>query len=149
MQRPVLEPRIPDMHQARTLLRQALQEDLPAGLSIRVTNALIRIRTRQARLRYAASSLSGAVCLASFAGLFISLKSFLSAASASGFTAYASLMISDSSVVSGHLSSFLAGLVEVLPSAETTITLALVSVFLVSLRSAVSFGTRLPSFRTA
>lgn len=136
------------MYQGLSPLKNAFREELPAGLSLRVQAALSAARIRQARMRHTLSLLSSGVSVISFASLFVSLKAFATAATASGFTAYASLLVSDSSVVSSHFMSFAEALAEALPSVETTITLALVSVFLVSLRSAVSFGVA-PRMRTA
>jgi cellulose synthase/poly-beta-1,6-N-acetylglucosamine synthase-like glycosyltransferase len=128
-------------HDAR-LLREALRSELPAGLAARIEGALLRARTRRERLCHAVRMLCASLSLISFAGLFVSVRELARAASASGFTSYASLAISDSSVVVAHSDSFLASLAESLPSTETAVFLALVSVFLVSLRSAVAYGLR-------
>jgi hypothetical protein len=136
------------MHQGIDLLHEALQSDLPEDLTTRVRTALSRERARQARMAHTVRMLSGGISLISFGGLFVSIQAFVSAASASGFTAYASLIVSDSSIVSAHFTSFFASLVESLPSIESTLVLALVAVFLVSLRSSVGFGIR-PRIRIA
>lgn len=132
------------MNQGIDILHEALQSQLPTGLEARVRASLLAFRARQERTRHAVRVFCASLSLVSFGGIFFSIKAFLSAASASGFTAYASLMLSDSSTVSAHLASFLEGLAEVMPSTETIIVLALVSVFLVSLRNAVGFGAQVP-----
>ena len=142
------EPRIEDMNQGTRLLSAALRSDMPAGLGALVAGALTRARARQERACHIVRMLCTGLSLASFVGLFVSVRNLASAASASGFTSYASLFVSDSGTVFANFASFLQGLAEALPSAETAVFLALVAVFLVTLRSAVAYGMQTRASRT-
>ncbi|MDB5236925.1 MAG: hypothetical protein JWL88_27 [Parcubacteria group bacterium] len=137
------------MNEGNRFLRDALSTEVPVGLPERVQSAVSLVRIRQERLCHAVRMSCAAVSLASFGGIFFSIKAFLVAATASGFTAYTSLGVSDSSLVSAHFSSFLASLAESLPSTQMTIVLALVAVFLVSVRNAVAYGMQKPRYAAA
>lgn len=150
MQRQEYDVRIGYMHQGMNQLHEALRSDLPEGLSARVADALTLMRARRARMQHAVRMLSAGLSFASFAGLFFSVQAFLQAATASGFTSYASLLVSDSNVIFAHLDLFFDGLAESIPAIESTLVLALVAVFLVSLRSAIGYGVQTRRhFRTA
>jgi len=110
------------------------QESMPAYLCERICGAILRERERHERTRLVFSSLTG---IASLAGLILSLPALVSASSASGFSTFASLFISDSDLVSAHLSTFGLTLLEALPGFEVSVTLLLLSIFLVSLQNFV------------
>jgi hypothetical protein len=67
----------------------------------------------------------------------LALPALIRAATASGFSTFASLFISDSDLVTSHLGTFGLTLLEALPGVEVTLTLFLLSVFLVSLQNFV------------
>jgi hypothetical protein len=120
-------------------LFQALpQESSPVYLCERIYLAILRERERESLLwqrgRVIISSLSG---ISSLVGLMFALPALMSAATASGFSTFASLFVSDSDLVVSHFSSFGLSLLEALPGFEVTLTLFLLTVFLVSLQNFV------------
>jgi hypothetical protein len=120
--------------ESNQLLQAFSHEQCPSYLCERICQALVRERERTARTRLVFSSLSG---ISSLAGLMFALPALLSAASTTGFTSFASLMVSDSDLVTSHFSTFGMSLLEALPGFEVTITLLLVAILLVSLRTVV------------
>ena len=115
----------------------------PSYLCERVLGAIERERILRKQATLVVSSLS---CAISALGLVLAVRAFLAAASASGFTSFASLATSDSSLIAGHFSTFTLSLLESLPTLETTAVLFVIAVFLVSLKSLVGSFPRLSFF---
>jgi hypothetical protein len=116
------------------LLKVLPQEIMPAYLCERICEAILHERARHERTRLVFSSLTG---ISSLVGLMLALPALVSAASASGFSTFASLFISDQDLILSHFSSFGLTLLEALPGFEVTVTLFLLAVFLVSLQNFV------------
>lgn len=124
--------------------RFAQHEQVPVELYGRVMAQVGRARTRAARIRIAFASLGIG---ASLAGSFIAIRATLEAAAASGFTSYASLALTDTSVIALHAQAFAFTLVETLPGVQVAFALFGLSVLLVSMRSLIrslSQPVRLP-----
>lgn len=107
----------------------------PAYLCERVFGAIHRERVRILRTRLVFSSCT---LLVSLAGTVAAVRALFTAMSASGFTSYASLAISDSSVVFGSGQSFLLSLLESLPAPEVMFSLALIAILIQSIRVLVA-----------
>lgn len=105
--------------------------DAPAYLCERVLGAVSRERVRILRMRLVFSSCAA---LASLIGVVSAASMLVSAMAASGFSAYASLFISDGSLVPAFGSSFLLSLAESLPGPEVALALFLIAVLIQSLR---------------
>ncbi len=116
------------------LFRALPQEQLPTYLCERICLALERERERHARTRLVLSSLSG---ISSIAGLMFAIPALVRAASATGFTSYAPLLISDTDLISSHLGVFALSLLQAFPGVEVTVTLFLIAVLLVSIKNFV------------
>ncbi len=106
----------------------------PAYLCERILVAVGHERVRRGRTQLFISSLTG---ISSLAGLMFALPGLLRAADATGFSSYLPLMISDSDVISSQAGTFFSTLLAALPGFEVTLTLFLLSVFLVSVKSIV------------
>ena len=116
-------------------LFQALpQEPVPAYLCERILGAVQMEHARVQRVRLVISSLAGT---SSLMGLVFAIPALIRAASVTGFSSFASLLVSDNDLISSHLGAFAYPLLEVLPGFEVTVTLFLLAVFLVSLRNFV------------
>lgn len=127
--------RIESMGNNYDRLFQALpRETVPEYLCERIYRAVLRERERYERARLVISSLFGA---SSLVGLVFAFPALLNAAATSGFSTFASLLISDNDLLVSHFSTFAYSLLEALPGFEVTITLFLVAVFLVSLQNFV------------
>ena len=119
------------------------QNSMPTYLCERICDAILLERDQRIlfrsnfreRTRLIVSSLTGA---SSFVGLVFALPALVKAASDTGFSTFASLFMSDGDVLANHLSSFGVSLLETLPGPETTLTLFLVAIFLVSLQNFIS-----------
>lgn len=130
-----------------THIRFSADTQAPEGLYGRVVEAVGRARTRAARIRLAISSFFIA---SSTVGSFLAIKATIRAASASGFTSFASLALTDTSIIARHAQEFLLSLIETMPSIEVVLTLLGISVFLVSIRSfvrALALAPRVPITR--
>ena len=135
MQRNPTSSRIDHMGSNYENLFQVLpQEIAPAHLCERIEQAVLRERERHERTRLVVSSLT---LTSSILGLVFALPALMHAANTSGFNTFASLMITDGDLVTTHFSMFGLSLLEALPGLETTVTLFLLSVFLVSLKNFV------------
>ena len=139
MQRKSPTCRIEDMGKSYEQLFKVIpQESMPAYLCERICKAILRERERHSlygeRARLVISSLSG---ISSLVGLMFALPALMIAASATGFSTFAGLFISDSDLLVSHFSTFGLSLLEALPGFETSITLFLLAVFLVSLKNFV------------
>src|SRR5262249_29998247 len=77
---------------------------------------------------------SSCAVAASFAGAILAVRALVEALASSGFTAYASLIVSDHDVVFASGNTFLATLLESLPGPEVVIALAVLAVLIQSLR---------------
>ena len=116
-------------------LFQALpQEPVPAYLCERILDAVQTEHTRVQRVRLVISSLAGT---GSLVGLVFAIPALIRAASVTGFSSFASLLVSDNDLISSHLGAFAYPLLEALPGFEVTVTLFLLAVFLVSLQNFV------------
>ncbi|HVX90388.1 MAG TPA: hypothetical protein VHC20_02000 [Candidatus Paceibacterota bacterium] len=113
------------------------QNSAPAYLCERVFGAMTRERIRILRMRLVFSSCTGVLSLG---GFIVAGKALVAAMSASGFLTYASLALTDSSAVLGSSHSFLLSLLESLPGPEVVFSLALLAVFIQSLRVLVVSG---------
>jgi len=120
-----------------TLFAALPQETMPADLPVRIRAGITAARLRAARQRARSAIVLSGVSALSLGGFAYALTTLASAARLSGFTSYASLAFSDQNIVAANLSSFVFTLLESLPGFETMLALALLSVFLVSLASAV------------
>lgn len=130
-----------------TRIRFSPDTEAPEGLYGRVVEAVGRARTRAARTRLALSSFSIAF---SSVGSFFAVRATIQAASASGFTSFASLALTDTSIIARHAQEFFLSLIETMPSIEVVITLLGISIFLVSIRSfvrALALAPRVPLIR--
>ena len=120
------------------LFKVLQQDSMPTYLCERIYDAILQERDRNSilweRRRLILSSLTGA---SSFVGLVFALPALINAASATGFATFAGLFMSDGDVLMSHFGSFGTSLLETLPGAETSLTLFLVAVFLVSLQNFV------------
>ena len=110
MQRPAPRLRIQDMHPASSVLRTALREELPAGLSVRIQAALSEARIRQTRMRHTLSLLSSGVSAVSFA------EAVTPSATSSVTTATPSLVETTLSLFTGII--FMASSISLLSRAE-------------------------------
>lgn len=115
-------------------IRFSVEEQAPERLYGRVVEAVGRARMRAARIRLAISSFFIA---SSTAGSFFAIRATVREAVASGFTSFASLALSDTSIVARHAQEFFLSLIETLPGVEVALALFGISVFLVSFRSLV------------
>jgi hypothetical protein len=109
----------------------------PVYLCERVLAAVSRERVRILRTRLVFSSCTG---ILSLCGIAFASSSLAGALRASGFDAYASLLVSDTDVVAHSAPSFLLSLLESLPGPEVILTLALLAVFIQSARVLVASG---------
>lgn len=109
-------------------------DELPESLYGSVLAAVGRARRRASRIRLAISSLFIGI---SGAGIVLTVRDTLAAAQASGFASFASLALSDTSVVVRHAQEFLLSLIETMPGLDVAALLLGLSVFLVSLRTFV------------
>jgi hypothetical protein len=105
---------------------------VPEYLGERIHQAVLRERERREHVRLAVSSLSGA---GSLVGLAFALPALLNAAVATGFSTFASLVISDTSLVAGNFNAFVLSLLSAVPGLEVTATLFFTAAFLVSLKT--------------
>lgn len=103
----------------------------PAYLCERVFGAIHRERVRILRRRLVFSSCTG---LLSLAGAAFALNSLIDALRTSGFTDYASLLVSDHDAVLASGSAFFYTLLDSLPGPETVLALALLAVLIQSVR---------------
>ncbi|MDR3546736.1 MAG: hypothetical protein P4M11_00420 [Candidatus Pacebacteria bacterium] len=116
-------------------LFQALpEESVPSYLCERILGAVQKEHARQQRVRLVISSLAGT---GSLVGLVFAIPALIRAASVTGFSSFASLLVSDGDFITSHFGSFIYPLLEALPGFEVTVTLFLLAVFLVSLRNFV------------
>ena len=119
------------------------RESVPAYLCERICEAILRERERHSlygeRARLIISSLSG---ISSLVGLMFALPALMAAATASGFSTFAGLFVSDSDLLAAHFNTFGLSLLEALPGFEVTVTLFLLAVFLVSLKNFVQSVSR-------
>lgn len=130
----------------RQLLQSLPRESAPVYLCEQVLGRLSRERSTTWRAAFVVFSLT---CGASALGSVFAVRALAKASETSGFASFLSLAGSDSSVIAGHFSTFLATLLESLPVMETILVLGLVAVFLGSVKGiAESFG-RLSSFSGA
>ena len=112
--------------------RYSLSEGMPEGLYEKTLLALGRARTRAARIRLA---LSGIFIASSTAGFAFAIQATVRVAAASGFTSFASLALSDTSIIARHAQEFLLSLAETLPGVQLAAALFTLSVLLVSVRA--------------
>jgi hypothetical protein len=128
-------------------LFQALpQEPVPTYLCERILGAVQQEHTRIQRVRLVISSLAGT---GSLVGLVFAIPALIRAASVTGFSSFASLLVSDSDLFTSHHGAFVYPLLEALPGFEVTVTLFLLAVFLVSLRNFVRGISTIPLFGTS
>lgn len=114
--------------------RFSTTEHAPDRLYERVMVAVGHARTRAVRIRLAISSL---LIASSGIGTAFAVRATLRAASASGFDSFASLALTDTSIIVRHAQEFLLSLVETLPGIQVALSLLGISVLLVSVRSFV------------
>lgn len=103
----------------------------PAYLCERVFGAIHRERVRTLRRRLVFSSCTAA---ASLFGAVFAIRAFATALEASGFTDYASLIVSDHDAVLASGNAFVYTLLESLPGPEAVLVLALIAVLIQSVR---------------
>jgi hypothetical protein len=103
----------------------------PAYLCERVFGAIHRERVRILRRRLVFSSCTAA---ASLFGAVFAVRAFAAALETSGFTDYASLIVSDHDAVLASGNVFLYTLLESLPGPEAVLVLALIAVLIQSVR---------------
>ena len=127
------------------LLQALPSTTVPNYLCEQVLGAVARERAAFERVRLYVSSL---ITTASAVGSVFAVSAFIHAAGASGFTAFISLLGSDSTLIAGHFNTFLLTLLESLPAVETILMLFVLAVFLASLKGlAGNFPRlRLPHF---
>lgn len=113
-------------------IRFSADERAPEHLYVCIVKAVDHARTRATRIRLAISSLFVA---SSTAGSILAVRATVRAASESGFTSFASLALSDTSIIARHAQEFFLSLIETLPGVEIALALLGISIFLVSLRS--------------
>jgi hypothetical protein len=140
MQRNLAILRIHTMGTSYERFFQVLTRDSqPAYLCERICEAISRERERvslqRERTRLIVSSLTS---ISSLTGLMFALPALMHAAAVSGFSTFASLFITDNDLLVSHFGTFGMSLIEALPGFEVTITLFLLSVFLVSLQNFVT-----------
>jgi len=117
-----------------SLFKALPRETPPSYLCERILQSVAQAHTRQRQVRLVVSSFCGA---SSLVALAFAVPALLSAASVTGFSSFASLLLSDNDVMISHFSSFALSLLEALPGVEVTVTLFLLAVFLVSLQNFV------------
>jgi len=111
--------------------------EAPAYLCERVLVAVSRERIRLVRMRLVFSSCASFLSLAA---IFTAGRMLVNAMHATGFSSYASLMLSDGGAVLGNGHAYLLTLAESLPGPETILTLLALAVLIQSLRVMISSG---------
>jgi hypothetical protein len=129
----------------KQLLQALPQEPVPTYLCERILGAVQQEHARIQRARLVISSLAGT---GSLVGLVFAIPALIRASSVTGFSSFASLLVSDGDLFTSHLGTFLYPLIEALPGFEVTVTLFLLAVFLVSLRNFVRGISTTPLFGT-
>jgi hypothetical protein len=107
----------------------------PSYLCERVFGAIHRERVRILRRRLVFSSCTG---LLSLLGVTFAVNALAEALQTSGFTDYASLIVSDHDAVFASANVFLYTLLESLPGPETVTVLALLAILIQSVRVMVA-----------
>ncbi len=104
---------------------------------------IARIHAKQQASALWRIRISVGVAVASIAGLIPVVKALATGFATSNFSTYLSLVFSDTSIALSHWREIGASLLEAVPAAALTMTLALVVVLLWSMRTAIrSFTTR-------
>jgi hypothetical protein len=111
--------------------------DAPSYLCERVIGAVLRERVRILRTRLVFSSCG---VLFAFVGGLFAFSLLTAAMTASGFSAYLSLLISDSASVPALGNAYLYSLLESLPGFEVALALFFVAVLIQSLRVLIASG---------
>lgn len=135
MQRNNSSPRTKGMGGEKSYISTAfVHTPVPAYLCEQICQAVQRERMRRERLRFIFSSLCGT---SSLVGLVFVLPALGSAASSSGFISYFKLLLTDSDLVTGHLSIFFVPMLEALPAVQVIAALFLIAVLLVSAKNLI------------